>query len=220
MRIGFVHTASVLIERFRADMTRLYPEVDCFHVLNEGLMQSLRRGESRAQVFRRAVTQLLIAADDSADIVVLTCCSTAPAAEIARSMSPIPILNVADAASAEAVRLGRRIGLLCTSPTSPGPSAGLLRQHAAAQGREVIVETVVRSEAFTALFAGDKERHDAILTEAAQEILPRVDVLVLAQATLAHLQAPLSRLGKPVLASPPMLLAELGRRLAPVPHAV
>jgi Asp/Glu/hydantoin racemase len=216
MRIAFVHTMASMLEHFKADMAVQHPHVDCFHILNEGLLQDLTRGEERQFVYRRVVQQLLLAADNLADMVVMTCTSLSPAVDLARALCPVPILKVDDPMSAEAVRIGRRIAVLCTTTSTPGPSAGLLRQHAAAQGREVLVETVVRPEAYTALFAGDRARHDAIVTEAARDAATRADVLVLSQTTLSHLQPTFAAWGKPVLSSPPFLMADLARRLAPL----
>lgn len=84
----------------------------------------------------------------------------------------------------------------------------------AQQGRMVEIEAVVRPDVYQALAAGDRPRHDALVTAAAQEAAERSDVLVLAQASIAHLQDELAQaLGKPVLASPPLLMREIGRRL-------
>jgi Asp/Glu/hydantoin racemase len=220
MRIAFVHTISSMLEHFKADMAAQQPHVDSFHILNEGLLQDLTRGEERQSVYRRVVQQLLLAADNLSDMVVMTCSSLSPAVDIARTVCPVPILKADDPMSAEAVRIGRRIAVLCTNTSTPGPSAGLLRQHAAAQGREVLVETVVRPEAYTALYAGDWARHDSIVTEAARDAATRADVLVLSQTSLCHLQPVFAAWGKPVLSSPPFLMADLARRLAPLRASV
>ena len=216
MRIGFVHAAMLLLERVRSEMGSQQPHVDCFHILNEALMQDLERGEHRSLVYRHTVLQLVLAADTLTDLVVLTCPPLAPAADIARHVCTVPIIKIDDAMAAEAVRTGRRISVLCTDTVTPGPMAGLLRQHAAAQGREVLVETVVRPEAHTALYAGDIDRHDSIMFEAARQAAVRADLLVLAQASLGHLQSPLQALGRPVLLSLPLLMADIARRLAPL----
>jgi hypothetical protein len=80
----------------------------------------------------------------------------------------------------------------------------------------VEIRTVLCAEAYQALLAGDRARHDAILREAATGIASEVDVLVLAQASLAHLRDPLAAaLACPVLASPPTLMREVVRRCAP-----
>ena len=215
MRVGFVHTVGFLVDRFRTLMADEQPGADCFHILNEGLLQDLLRGADPARVHRRVVEQILLAADTGADLLVVTCSSTSPAVDIARQVVAVPVLKIDDPMAAAAVAAGQRIAVLCTNTSTPGPSTALLRAHAAAAGRTVDVAPVVRPDAYEALFAGDRARHDTIVTEAAHEAARNADVIVLAQASLAHLQAGLAETtGLPVLSSPPLLMREIGRRLS------
>jgi hypothetical protein len=46
-RIAFVHTVSFVADECRKLMRAELPDVDCFHVLNEGLLQDLLRGGDR-----------------------------------------------------------------------------------------------------------------------------------------------------------------------------
>lgn len=219
-RIAFVHTVGFLVEDFRARMRAEFPDADCFHILNESLLQDLLRGAPQPLVQRRVVDQIVLASEAQPDLIVVTCSSTSPAVDIARRIVPQPILKIDDPMMAEAARRGRRIGLLCTASSTVEPSSALLRAHAADQGREVTIKTVLRPDAYQALMAGDRARHDAILHEAAAGIAGEVDVLVLAQASLAHLREPLAAQSKlPVLASPPLLMREIARLGADVPVA-
>lgn len=214
MRIAFVHTVGFLVDRFRALMLEQQPQADCFHILNEGLLQDLLRGRPVAEVYRRVTEQILLAVDGGAELVVMTCSSTSPAVDIARSLVPVPVLKVDDPMAAEAVRLGQRIAVICTNNSTPGPSETLLRAHAVAAGRPLEVELFVRPDAYQTLLKGDRAGHDATVRDACRAAAERNDVIVLAQASLAHLQTDLqAELGKPVLASPPLLMQELGRRL-------
>jgi Asp/Glu/hydantoin racemase len=211
-RIAFVHTVGFLIDDFRARMRAELPTADCFHILNESLLQDLLRGAPQPLVYRRVVDQIVLAAEAQPDLIVVTCSSTSPAVDIARRIVTQPILKIDDPMALEAVRSGLRIGLLCTATSTVEPSSALLRAHAAEQGREVAIKTVLRPDAYQALMAGDRARHDAILYEAAAEISKEVDVLVLAQASLAHLRDTLAaELKYPVLASPPLLMREIAR---------
>jgi Asp/Glu/hydantoin racemase len=215
MRIAFVHTVGFLADRFQALMKAQHPDADCFHIVNESLLKDLFRGENTATVYRRVVAQVMLAVDAGADLVVMTCSSTSPAVDIARALTTVPILKIDDPMADEAVRLGSRIAVICTNTSTPGPSQALLRAHAALQGKQVEIEPVIRPEAYQALASGDRAKHDAMVTSAAQDAAPRSDVLVLAQASIAHLQEELAdKLGKPVLASPGLLMKEIGRRLA------
>lgn len=211
-RIAFVHTVGFLIEDFRARMRAEIPTANCFHILNESLLQDLLREEPLPLVYRRVVDQIVLAAEVQPDLIVVTCSSTSPAVDIARRIVPQPILKIDDPMMSEAVRSGPRIGLLCTASSTVEPSSALLRAHAAEQEREVMIKAVLRPEAYQALMAGDRARHDAILYEAATEISNEVDVLVLAQASLSHLRDRFAaELQCPALASPPLLMREIAR---------
>lgn len=211
-RIAFVHTVGFLVEDFRARVRADIPTADCFHILNESLLQDLLRGAPQPLVYRRVVDQIVLAAQAQPDLIVVTCSSTSPAVDIARRLVQQPILKIDDPMMSEAARSGPRIGLLCTASSTVEPSSALLRAHAAEQGRDITLKTVLRPEAYQALMAGDRARHDAILHEAAIEMSSEVDVLVLAQASLAHLRDMLAaELKCPVLASPPLLMREVAR---------
>lgn len=214
-RVAFVHTVGFLVETFRALMKDAHPDTDTFHILNESLLRDLLRGDEPALVHRRVVDQLLLAVDAGADIVVMTCSSTSPGVDVARRLVKVPILKIDDPMAAEAVRLGTRIGLLCTAESTIAPSTALLRAHAFEQAKEIGVVPSLAAAAYTALMAQDRATHDRLVREAAQRLAPEVDVVVLAQASLAGLQESLgAELRCPVLASPPLLMRELGRRLS------
>jgi Asp/Glu/hydantoin racemase len=211
-RIAFVHTVGFLVEEFRARVRAELPAADCFHILNESLLQDLLRGAPLPLVYRRVVDQIVLAAEAQPDLIVVTCSSTSPAVDLARRIVSQPILKIDDPMASQAVRAGTRIGLLCTASSTVEPSSALLRAHAAEQGREIAIKTVLRPEAYQALMAGDRPRHDAMLYEAASELAKEVDVLVLAQASLAHLRDGLAaELKCPVLASPSLLMREIVR---------
>ncbi len=213
-RVAFIHTVGFLVDVFRREMRERLPEVDGYHILNEGLLQDLLRGAPKAQVYRRVVEQAQIAADSGAGLIVVTCSSTSPGVDIARQVIDVPILKIDDPMAAEAVRLGERIGVLCTATSTVEPSTNLLQSHAAQARKAVQLVPQVCPQAYTALHAGDRERHDALVLEAARTLARDVDVLVLAQASLAHLRETIAgSTACPVLASPPLLMRELVARL-------
>ena len=214
-RVGFVHTVGFLVDEFRARMARELPAVDYFHILDESLLQDLLRGRPRGAVFRRAGAQVLAAADAGADLIVMTCSSTSPAVDVVRPLVNRPILKIDDPMMAAAAAAGPRVGLLCTASSTVEPSTALLRAHAAAQGRSVEVAPRLEVAAYAALLAGDRAEHDRLVRRAAAEAADASDVIVLAQASLAHLRDELgAALPVPVLSSPPMLMRALVERCA------
>ena len=214
MRIAFIHTVGFLVDNFRERAAAELAGTDCFHILNESLLQDLLRGAPKPLVYRRVVTQIVLAADAGADLIAITCSSTSPAVDAARMLVAQPVLKIDDPMMAEAVRTGTRIGLLCTATSTVEPSTALLHAHAAAQGRTVTVTPHVEAEAYAALMRGERDKHDTAVRAAARTLAAKVDVLVLAQASLARLRDDIAgEAACPVLASPPLLMREIAARV-------
>jgi Asp/Glu/hydantoin racemase len=213
-RIAFIHTVAMLVDRFRPRFQAELPDMDCFHMLDESVLQDLiRHGPSEA-ITRRVCGLATLAADAGADLIVFTCSSTSPAIDVARALVAVPMIKIDDPMYAEATWVDGRIGLICTTSSTVAPSRALLAAHAAASGRVVDAESLLCSAAFDALVAGGRDEHDRLVTEAAINLAGRVDRIVLAQASLAHLAEPLaSQLGKPVLASPELMVREVMARV-------
>ena len=74
-------------------------------------------------------------------------------------------------------------------------------------GRNVQIDVKLEADAYKARLAGDQKKHDELVFAGATDFGKSVDVLVLAQASMAHLQeAVQAKLGKPVLASPKLCI--------------
>ena len=103
---------------------------------------------------------------------------------------------------------------MCTTPSTRAPSTELIKSHAEAAGRQIELISELRENAYQELIAGDRKQHDSIVSEAALDLAGRCDVVVLAQASLAHL-APILRTQTPVpvLASPELCVDSLARWL-------
>jgi len=104
----------------------------------------------------------------------------------------------------QAVATGKKIGVVATLPTTLGPTTDLVKRRAAVAGKTVEVEAVLCEGAFDALMSGDAATHDAAVSKALKELSSRVDVIVLAQASMARVADALSPEEKkvPILASP------------------
>jgi len=213
-RIAFIHTVAMLVDRFRPRFQAELPEADCFHMLDESVLQDLLRTGPSAGITRRVAALATLAADAGAELIVFTCSSTSPAIDTARQLVGVPILKIDDPMYAEAAREPGRVGLICTTSSTVTPSRSLLAEHAQAAGVRVEAESVLCGAAFDALVKGDRALHDRLVTEAAVALAPRVDRIVLAQASLAHLAEPLAaQLRRPVLASPELLVRDVVARV-------
>jgi Asp/Glu/hydantoin racemase len=114
------------------------------------------------------------------------------------------VLRVDQPMADAAVRIGRRIGVIATLPTTLDPTADLIRRRAAAAERDVEITERLCQGAFDALMSGDAATHDAAVAAALRELSASCDVVVLAQASMARVadQLPPSEKPAPVLSSP------------------
>ena len=212
IRLAIIHTVLPLADMFKGLLKARYPTLDSFHTVDESLLQDLLRDRSSEDVTRRVIMHTILARDAGASLILFTCSSTSPAIDVARQLMEVPILKIDDPMAQHAVTLGKRIGVVCTTRSTQVPSEKLLHQHASDQGRSIEVESALRSDAYEARLAGDQAHHDAIVTEAALSLAPKCDLLVLAQASLAHLAPNLNeQIKKPVLASPKLCVEALSR---------
>lgn len=213
-KLAVLNTVTFLADRFKGMIAARYPGLDSFQMLDESLLQDLiRQGPSDA-ITARVVGHVRLAEAAGATAVLFTCSSTSPAVDVARHEVDIPIIKIDDAMAERAVLLGTRIGLICTTPSTRGPSSDLIHAHAERLGRGITVVADVQHDAYTALMAGDRARHDHLVSVAARALAEHSEVIVLAQASLAHLQTRLTcDLGLPVLASPDLCIEALGSQL-------
>jgi Asp/Glu/hydantoin racemase len=183
-------------------------------MLDESVLQDLLRDGPSPGITRRVVGLASLAADAGADLIVFTCSSTSPAIDVARQVVAVPIVKIDDAMYRHAVESDGRVGLVCTTRSTMEPSLRLLAEHGAASGKSVHAEPLLVDGAFDALAAGRRDDHDALVMRAALALAPRVDRLVLAQASLAHRCSLLQvQTGKPVLASPEWMVADVVARV-------
>ncbi len=215
-KLALIHTAPFMVAEFKKMLAKRYPELDSFHMVDESLIQDARQADGMSPAIIRRIAGLCgLAQDAGAEVILFTCSSTSPAVGPVRPLMNVPILKIDDALAAAAVKRGPKIGLLCTSKTTVAPSTEILQEHAAQAGREIHIELVVDNEAYFALRGGDRESHDKAVRKAAEDLANRCDVIVLAQASMAHLAEPLSQdLGIPVLESPSTCVEALATSLA------
>jgi Asp/Glu/hydantoin racemase len=203
--LAFVHTVLSLPPTFAALAEELVPGVETFHVVDESLLTVTRKIGSLTETTRRRVLgYLLSAADAGADLILVTCSSIGPAVDASRSFVRVPVVRVDEPMADEAVRLGTSIGVLATLRTTLEPTADLVRRRAGVAGKPVEVVSHVCDGAFEALQAGDRDRHDELVAAGVRHLAADVDVIVLAQASMARVvdALPEDQRPVPVLSSP------------------
>ncbi|HWB83511.1 MAG TPA: aspartate/glutamate racemase family protein [Bryobacteraceae bacterium] len=203
--IAYLHTSHVLIPLFTGLSKRELPDVEQFHMVDESLIRNTIRAKKLTRTTTRRVLSMVESAHEGgADAVVVTCSSIGPAASMARRLFDFPVIRVDEAMAEEAVRAGRRIGVAATLRTTLEPTVALLREKAAAAHRDVDVVESLCEGAFEAVLSGDTATHDRLLADTLTRLSTGVDVVVLAQASMARVAEKLAGSpGRvPILSSP------------------
>ncbi|WP_340537463.1 aspartate/glutamate racemase family protein [Nocardioides sp. GXZ039] len=200
--VGFLHTAPGHVTTFDALARRsgagAVVDVVVPHLLDRA--RAATPDDDLGPAVADAVRGLV---DRGADVVVCTCSTLGPLAErVDRVGAGVPVLRVDRPMAREAVRRGSRIGVVAALQSTLGPTGDLLEEEAARAGASVtLVESCV-AEAWSAFEAGDQDGYLAQVSAAARALAGEVDVVVLAQASMAGAITDLDDLPIPVLASP------------------
>jgi Asp/Glu/hydantoin racemase len=206
-RLGLVHTSATLVPIFEQLCKAKLPGVEVFNLVDDSLIKDvIAHGCLRPPTAERVALHVAAAEQAGADLIMVTCSSIGPAVETAAKQASVPVLRVDKPMADKAVATGKRIGVIATLPTTLEPTADLVRRRAVAAGKEIELTSRLCEGAFEALMGGDPARHDAMVADALRELASQVEVIALAQASMARVVDGLSEADRrvPILASPPL----------------
>ena len=212
--LGFIHTSATLVSVFQ-DLTGEYlagRDIKVFHISDDSLIKNtIERGILTSDTARRVVNYVASAEEAGADFVLVTCSSIGPAVEIATQLVEVPVLRVDQPMADKAVQMGSRIGVVATVSTTLEPTSDLVRRRAVLAGKEIELTSRLCEGAFDALMSGKHALHDEAVASALKELSQQVDVILLAQASMARVVNQLSDEDKkvPILASPELAVQYL-----------
>jgi Asp/Glu/hydantoin racemase len=210
--LGLVHTSATLVPVFAELCSKYLPHVKTFNIVDDSLIKNvISCGELTPATARRVVNYAGSAQEAGADYILFTCSSIGAAVEAAAGLTRVPVLRVDQPMADQAVQTGRRVGVVATLPTTLQPTSDLVKRRAIIAGKEIELTAVLCEGAFEALMSGDAATHDAKVAAALKELVSKVDVIVLAQASMARVVDTLSDADKkiPILASPPIAIQYL-----------
>ncbi len=210
-RIVLIHAVAVSLQPILEAFKEGWPEAEVSNLLDDGLTGALsREGGLTPPIVRRICDLAVYAERTGADGILFSCSAFTPAMDVAKQLVSIPVLKPDEAMIATALDAGHRIGVLATLPATAPIQAAQLQAAAAEQGKTIQVETAAVPEALKALNAGDTATHDRLVAEAAERLALRVDVICLAQFSMARARpAVKAKVGTPILTSPSAAVARL-----------
>ena len=188
--IALLHTVPSVLQTFDAKLRSAMPNEE-LHILNT--MDEFLASDANLHGFTRAnenrLFHLLKALElESPDVIVITCSTLTPCAQRIRPFVSIPLVCIDEAMTQKAAALGDKIMVLATAQSTVEPTKAQLRRCAERLGKTLTLSEMVCAEAYDAVRQMDIPRHDRLLMMAAATIRGQ-DAVVLAQASMAHMEA-------------------------------
>lgn len=199
--IGIIHAIHLTIGAMKPFLERYIPDVEVVHLCDDTIQRdNIAAGVGvipKNNYFKFAQYAHNLQ-ESGVDLILLACSTFNYAAELARPMIDIPIMQIDRPMMELAVSQGRRVGLLATLATTVPSSERLLRIVAAEKKTPVEITTVLRPEAFEAISRGDSATHNKILLEEIDRLSGKVDSIALAQLSMSALEPFLGKTAVPV----------------------
>jgi Asp/Glu/hydantoin racemase len=216
-RICLIHTAPMMVKIFTPLCRDHLPDVKVTQIINEAMIKDTIESGG----VRQPTIDALMAFSESCfklgmELVMVTCSSIGPAVDLIQKRFDKPVLRIDEPMAEAAVARGRRIGIAATLYTTLEPTSDLLRRKAQEAGKEIELVECLCEGAFEALAEGETLLHDVLVAKAMVNLLGEVDVIVLAQASMARVveRLPRGALTAPVLSSPDLAMERLRETLA------
>lgn len=206
MKVALVYTSTTpeLIELVEKEVGDVLPrETEVASYQDPSILAEVRdAGYVTAPAAARLVGMYMTAVSEGADAILNLCSSVGEVADAAQDMAGytgIPIVRVDEEMCREAVRQGKRIGVMATLPTTLNPTKNTILRVAREMNRQVeLVDALVDGG-----FGLDQEQFKALMSEYAGKIADKVDVILFAQGSMAYCEEYIhEKYSKVVLSSP------------------
>lgn len=206
MKVALVYTSTTpeLIELVEREVrANIGEEAEIISLQDPSILAEVRAaGYVTPAPAARLMGMFTAAVAQGADAILNICSSVG---EVADAFQPaaayigVPVVRVDEDMCREAVRTGLRVGVLATLPTTLEPTKGTIRRVARAMGRHVeLVDGLIDGA-----FGLDQAQFRQLLIAAAMKIRDQVDVIVLAQGSMAYVEKDIeAACGIPTLSSP------------------
>ena len=217
-KLGLIHTSATLVPVFQEliDKYLAGKDIKVFNISDDSLIKNtIEQGILTSDTSRRVVNYVVSAQDAGADFILVTCSSIGPAVETAATLVDVPVLRVDQPMADKAVQMGSKIGVVATLSTTLEPTSDLVRRRGILAEKEIELTSRLCEGAFDALMSGKPELHDKSVASALKELSQQVDVILLAQASMARVVNQLSDEDKkaPILTSPELAVKHLATLL-------
>ncbi|MGH0052282.1 MAG: aspartate/glutamate racemase family protein [Sphaerochaetaceae bacterium] len=214
-KIALIHTVPTVYLTFADELRKHIPDAIITNTLDDFLASDAEIRGSFSKTNRQRLYSLIdVAAKTDPDLIAITCSTLSPYVRGYREMFAIPLVTIDELMISEAIKTGCSILIVSTAESTVGPTKTKLLKEAELQHRTISIDNVVCNEAYTAIKKQNKALHDTIVIDKMKTIKKKYDVIVLAQASMAHLEEKVGLITEtPVMSSPRFCIADILRVL-------
>ena len=171
--IGLIHSTRFVVQPVHDVVASQCPNADIINIVDEGILRVLfELGEINQRIIDWLGRMVDSAVGTGVDMAVMSCSSLSPAVNPVKEMVSIPLIKIDAPMAEQAVLKADRIGLV-----------------AQRLGKNPVIVPRVQADAFLKLNQGDIDGHDDVVIQAVKELLDEVDVVLLAQISIARVTA-------------------------------
>lgn len=189
MKVALVYTSTTpeLIQMVEYEVKKnIGKNVELLNYSDPSILTEIRdAGYVTSPSAARLVSMYMQAICDGADAILNLCSSVGEVADSAQGIARftgVPFVRVDEEMCRQAVRLGKRIGVIATLETTLKPTKNTLLRVAREMGRRVELNDVLLDGAFGLSQDAFKER----MLSAGKSIADQVDVILFAQGSMAY----------------------------------
>ncbi|MEH7095812.1 aspartate/glutamate racemase family protein [Neobacillus vireti] len=186
-KLAIIHTTPVTIEPLKGLAARIIGDCEIINLVDDSILPQLsQNGGNILEIAERWGNYAKSAEQLGADCILNACSSIGELVKYIQPEVATPIVRIDDAMAEFAVNSGERIGVAATLETTLRPTLELLKQKAKERKKQVEFEPILIESAYQKLLANDKEGHDSDLSAALKKLAEKVEIVVLAQASMAR----------------------------------
>ena len=206
--ITMIHTVFPIVDSLKTIFTKKLGDqsVTIYNIVDDSILPRIVAAGGLSSGIISTVYQHISSAEKmGSDLILVTCSSISEVVDIVSPLVSVPVIKIDDAMTDEAVKVAvDSLGVIATIETTLNPTINQLRKKMAIAEKEIKIVPLLCSDAYKALInENNPEKHDLLLYKAIEEMVESVDVVVLAQASMARLLPELKKLtNKPILTSP------------------
>lgn len=180
------------------------PDLRIDFITDSSLLTDVRaNGSPSKEVCERMMMYALAAEKMGVDLILNTCSTVGDVADNISQLIKTPVVRIDEPMAKQAAKLGCKIALVSTLPTTIAPSRNIIIREGKKLKRDITVDDFVNLAAWEALQAGNTPEHNRILIENIRNLdkSRKYDAVVMAQVSMRALLPDLADIQTPVLCS-------------------